>query len=71
MAYSASTSIQIFADARDVLNTLEPQIVDANKKNLALLCEIIEIDNKKYDTEKKIVDYMIENKTDWAFYRRG
>jgi putative ATP-dependent endonuclease of OLD family len=64
--FSDSTSIKIFADDRDTLNTLEPQFVDANKNNLLLLCEIMGLDIKKFNTEMKIVEFMIQNKTDWA-----
>lgn len=64
--YSASPVVKIFADNRDALNTLEPQIVDANKNELPLLCEVLGLDKVVYDTDQKIVDYMVDNKTEWA-----
>lgn len=59
-------SIKIFYDKNDTLNTLEPQFVNANKKDFKNLCKAIGIDFTKYDTEEKISNYMQENKTDWA-----
>jgi putative ATP-dependent endonuclease of OLD family len=64
-SYKDSVNIKICADNRNVLNTLEPQIVDANNENLAILREILEIDSK-YDTADKISKYMQNNKTDCA-----
>lgn len=58
--------ISIFADNRDILNTLEPQFVDANKNQLETLCNIIGLDFSEYDTKEKISEYMQKNKTDWA-----
>jgi len=64
--YSNVDCISIFADERNELNTLEPQFVDANEDALGNLCEVIGVDSSKYDTFKKIKDYMISNKTKWA-----
>ena len=64
--FKNSESIEIFADERNELNTLEPQIVDANKANLKKLRKILEIDEKGYPTTDSIVDYMTSNKTDSA-----
>jgi putative ATP-dependent endonuclease of OLD family len=64
--YKDSVSIKIFADNRNELRTLEPQIIDANNENLAVLCEVLEIDNKKHDTADKISEYMQNNKTNSA-----
>lgn len=58
--------ISIFADGRNDLRTLEPQFVEANNGDLSKLCRTIEIDNNSYDTEEKISEYMIKNKTKWA-----
>ena len=58
--------IKIFADNRNDLNTLEPQIVDANSKNQIVLCEVLEIDRNKYDTTDKISEYMQKHKTNSA-----
>lgn len=58
--------IRIFADPRNELRTLEPQIVDANKENLELLCDVIKIDKDDYNTQELITDYMISKKTEYA-----
>lgn len=44
----------------------EPQIVDANKDDLKLLCEILNIDSTTFSTTQLISDYMIANKTESA-----
>lgn len=62
--YSGSKTTKVFADKRNELRALEPQLVDANKDNLNLLCEILEIDEKKFNTVDLISDFMIANKTD-------
>lgn len=64
--YDASDTIEIFADDRVALNTLEPQLVDANKDNLKLLCEILELDEGEYNNEQLISDYMVASKTECA-----
>jgi putative ATP-dependent endonuclease of OLD family len=65
-SYTNSAKIKIFADNRNNLNTLEPQIVDANKESLAILCQILEIDNKKYSTVDDVSKYMQKDKTNSA-----
>lgn len=60
--------ISIFADTQNQFKTLEPQFVEANKDNLSALCVTIQIDNRKHDTEEKIVEYMVDNKTEWALH---
>ena len=64
--FKDSATIKIFADDRETLPTLEPQIVDANKDNLKLLCEILEINETTFNTTQLISDYMIANKTESA-----
>ena len=64
--YLEQKCINIFADKREKLNTLEPQFVDANAGDLKTFCDVIGIDNKAYDTTDKISDYMEKNKTAWA-----
>lgn len=64
--YSSDKFIRIFADDRDYLNTLEPQIVDANLSNLKTFTEILGVNFIKYNTAELISDYLIQNKTDWA-----
>ena len=64
--YDDIECISIFADNRDILNTLEPQFVDANKNQLETLCNVIGISFSEYDTEEKVYEYMKKNKTNWA-----
>lgn len=60
------SSILISADNRDTLYSLEPQFVDANKDQLKVLCEVIEIDYDKFNTVEKIIDKMEKMKTTWS-----
>jgi len=64
--YDNVDCITIFADDRNELNTLEPQLVDANKDKLEQLCKAIGIDHTKYELADKIIEYMESNKTKWA-----
>jgi putative ATP-dependent endonuclease of OLD family len=66
--YENVDCITIFFDDNEKLKTLEPQIVDANKDKLDILCKSIGIDVSKYNTVEKIVSYMesSNNKTKWA-----
>lgn len=64
--FDDSPTIRIFADKREHLNTLEPQIVNANSDNLKLLCKILELEEEDYDSEELISEYMIKNKTESA-----
>jgi len=64
--YKDSIFIKIFADNRDDINTLEPQIVDANNGLQIVLCAILGIDRVKYDTPSKISEYMQNHKTNSA-----
>jgi putative ATP-dependent endonuclease of the OLD family len=65
-SYSEIQFIKIFVDKRPLLPTLELQIVDANKDNLKLLCEILSINETKFNTIELISKYMIANKTESA-----
>ena len=64
--YISNDNIKIFADNRNNLNTLEPQFANANSSDLNKLCSVIGISNETYNTESKIKDYMVSNKTTWA-----
>lgn len=64
--YDSIESINICADNRDHLKTLEPQFVDANNENLSTLRSILDINYEDYPTEGDIVKYMTNNKSDWA-----
>lgn len=64
--YKDIKCVKVFADGRNDLNTLEPQFVDANKKGLKGLCNLLELDEEKYDTQEKIAKYMGNHKTAWA-----
>ncbi len=48
------------------MNTLEPQIADANKKQLGVLREVLEVSDADYPDQKAISDYMQDNKTECA-----
>jgi len=65
-AYENVDCVSIFADERDVLNTLEPQFIDANSADLKGLCDVIEISPEDYTTVDEIREYMLSNKTSWA-----
>jgi putative ATP-dependent endonuclease of OLD family len=64
--YAGDDNIEIFADRNIELNTLEPQFVNSNTSRLERLCDIFEIDKELYDNKDKLIDYMEENKTNWA-----
>lgn len=64
--YQEYTFIKIFADTSNELNSLEPQIVEANKDDLPLLCEILELNKENYTNPESIVTYMKNHKTDCA-----
>jgi len=60
-------TIKICADdKRNDLNTLEPQIVDANKGQLELLRKVLTINVDDYPDEESISTYMQEHKTECA-----
>jgi putative ATP-dependent endonuclease of OLD family len=61
--FSKVPCIRIFADKRECLGTLEPQLVDANRSNLKKLRVALGLDPAAYATAKKIADYMSANKT--------
>ena len=64
--YVGFECVNIFADNRESLNTLEPQFADANSAGLENLCQVIGVDKDKYNTVDLISAYMISNKTDWS-----
>ncbi|MFO7852630.1 MAG: ATP-dependent nuclease [Bacteroidota bacterium] len=64
--YKNISYIQIFADKRNEYNTLEPQIVDANKDRLGRLCRALNIDGSLYNSQESVVNYMKNNKTQYA-----
>ena len=64
--YKNAPAIKICADQRNDLKTLEPQIVEANKDQLALLREILDIKESEYPDQNAISSYMQNNKTDCA-----
>lgn len=59
-------TIKISADQNNKLNTLEPQIVEANKNQLDVLREVLEVNKERYPDQKSITEYMEKNKTDCA-----
>lgn len=64
-SYFGSKHILISADNRNELNTLEPQFFDVNKHDLPKLRSVIGYPST-YTEDQKIIDYMINQKTDWA-----
>lgn len=64
--YQPLDNIVIFADSDNTLNTLEPQIVNANKQDFESFAKIIGFDYNDYDSEDKISEYLQTKKTDWA-----
>lgn len=64
--YENTKSVKVCADSHNDLNTLEPQITEANKSNLKRLRFILGIEDNKYDTCEKISEYMEDNKTESA-----
>ena len=63
--YLTKPYIFISADDRNELNTLEPQFFDVNKHDLPKLRRVICYPST-YTENKKIIDYMINQKTNWA-----
>ncbi len=64
--YEKYDCVNVFADDRNELNTLEPQFVDVNKEDLKTLSDVLGLDNEKYDSADSISKYMENNKTSWA-----
>lgn len=64
--YESLPTIKICADQRNDLNTLEPQIVDANKDQLDVFRNILGIKASDYSDQKAMSSYMQDNKTDCA-----
>lgn len=59
-------TIKICADENNKLYSLEPHMIEANKIQLELLRNILDLKKEKYSTEESIKDYMENHKTDWA-----
>lgn len=64
--YENSPTIKICADQRNDLNTLEPQIVDANKDQLDVFRGVLGINELNYADQNAVSIYMQDNKTDCA-----
>lgn len=64
--YKDCATIKICADSNNDLKTLEPQLVDANKDQLNVLREVLEIEEAKYPDKNYIIEYMKDHKTDCA-----
>lgn len=56
--------IKIVYSINNSWNTLEPQIANINDINM--LCNVLSLDEKKYDSVDKIAEWMQKNKTDSA-----
>ncbi len=64
-SYLNSECIKICADNNDVLNTLEPQFVNANKDDIMILIKELGLDTQ-HTEHKWVSNYMKNNKTKWA-----
>lgn len=64
--YRSFSCISIFADDREEFSTLEYQLVDANRTDLARLCEVLRISKKVYGTYESLTKYMLNQKTESA-----
>lgn len=64
--YEDCATIKICADSNNNLNTLEPELVEANKDQLNVLREVLGIEETKYPDKKSIIEYMKDHKTDCA-----
>ena len=64
--YASSTTIKVFADTDNSLNTLEPHIARANTANLDILRTVLGLGKDVYPDEKSIADYMVGHKTSSA-----
>lgn len=64
--YEILPTIKICADQRNDLNTLEPQIVDANKDQIDVFRNVLGIKASDYSDQNAISSYMQDNKTDCA-----
>ena len=65
-SYKKIQTIKISASENDELETLEPQIVEANKDHLDSMRKILKINKKRYPDKKSIINYMVNNKTSYA-----
>ena len=65
-SYNDKEWVKICADKNNVLYTLEPQLIEVNKSNLALLRSILGVDSEQYSNEESLSEYMQEHKTDYA-----
>ena len=63
--YLTEKHIFISADTNNDLNTLEPQFFDVNKHDLPKLRKVIGYPST-YTEDQEIIDYMVNQKTDWA-----
>lgn len=61
-AYNSSKTIRICADKNEALNTLEPQLIEANKSKLNVLRKILGIEERDYPDQKSIGVYMQKDK---------
>ncbi|MEI8122206.1 MAG: TOPRIM nucleotidyl transferase/hydrolase domain-containing protein [bacterium] len=64
--YDGIQHIQVFADKRDDLQTLEPQFVDANEMNLSTLRKALALKKSEYPDVNAVRGYMLKHKTQWA-----
>lgn len=64
-AFATVPHLKVFADTRNELRTLEPQVAEANKDQLADLCSILGIPPAG-KTHAQVAEYMMDNKVSSA-----
>ena len=64
--YADCKFISIFADQNESFNTLEPQIVNANKEQPSLLRSVLGVTEEECPDEPSLSVYMQKNKTESA-----
>lgn len=60
-------SIRVFTEENITLKTLEPSFVDANDDKIQALSNIVRLRTEEEDTKEALINYMLSNKTDWAY----
>ena len=60
-------NIKMFTEADTNINTLEPSFVKTNADKLQELSNTVRQKKVNPDTEADLVEFMRENKTDWAY----
>lgn len=59
------SNVAVFTDSDPVNHTIEPSFVAANIDNIDSLSKLIS--NKQHNDAEKLINYMINHKTEWAY----